>query len=273
MEVITTVDDFRGATSSVARPMSLTPTMGALHKGHMSLIQRAQEENQTSVVSIFVNPTQFGPSEDFGRYPREIEHDLNLLRGTGVDFIFAPSTGEMYPEGFKTHVEVEQVSETMEGSYRPNHFQGVATIVCKLLSIIRPDRLYLGQKDAQQNLVIKRLNSDLNLGAEIVVCPTIRESDGLALSSRNQYLNPEERKAATVLHRALLLAEESGRANPSDIKHDMIALIESEPLARIDYVSIVDADSLDKLGGFDRHALVALAVYIGNTRLIDNVVI
>jgi len=245
--------------------------MGALHDGHMSLVRRARDENATVVASVFVNPTQFGPSEDFTSYPRDTDRDLDILRDAGVDLVFAPSTKEMYPDGFATNIDVGRIADRLEGAHRPGHFRGVATVVCKLLTIVRPDRAYFGQKDAQQSLVIKRLNADLNLGAEIVVSPTVREPDGLALSSRNQYLNPAERSAATVLYRALQLAQDAANTDADDVRRAMTTMIEAEPLANIDYISIADAETLDELVEIDRPALASLAVRIGKTRLIDNV--
>jgi pantoate--beta-alanine ligase len=247
--------------------------MGALHDGHLSLVNRARADNATVVASIFVNPKQFGLTEDLSSYPRDRDRDLSMLEDAGVDLVFAPMADEMYPHGFDTSVDVGRIATRLEGEHRPGHFLGVATVVCKLLTIIRPDRAYFGQKDAQQSLVIKRLNTDLNLGAEIVVCPTIREPDGLALSSRNRYLNPAERKAATVLLCSLKLAEGMSTSNADEIRRQMRELIGAEPLATIDYVSIADAETLHELHLVDRPALVSLAVRIGKTRLIDNVLL
>jgi pantoate--beta-alanine ligase len=227
-------------------------------------------------VSIFVNPAQFVPDGDFSSYPRDRRSDLDKLEGAGVDLVFMPSVEEMYPEDFSTFVDVGRISNTLEGKFRPDHFKGVATVVCKLLAIVRPDRAYFGQKDAQQCLVVKRLNSDLNLGADIVVVPTVREPDGLALSSRNSYLRPEERKAALVLYRSLRLARdlrERGVRDAQEMRRQMRTLIEEEPLARIDYVSVAHADTLEELEQIEQPALVSLAVHIGKTRLIDNVIL
>ena len=273
MEIFETVDGFRAACATAKRPLGLVPTMGALHAGHRSLLDRARSDNSTLAATIFVNPTQFGPSEDFSEYPRDRERDLAIMDDAGVDLLFTPSVEEMYPEGFDTSVDVGRVAERLEGEHRPGHFLGVATVVCKLLSIARPDRTYFGQKDVQQSLVIKRLNSDLNLGAKIVVCPTIREPDGLALSSRNEYLSPAERKAATVLYRSLKLAEDLGTSDANEIRRRMHNLIDDEPLAVADYVSVADAETLEELDVVDRPALVSLAVNIGETRLIDNILI
>jgi pantoate--beta-alanine ligase len=273
MKVIETVAEFRSRVAAVQRPLGLVPTMGALHDGHLSLVNRARADNATVVASIFVNPKQFGLTEDLSSYPRDRDRDLSMLEDAGVDLVFAPMADEMYPHGFDTSVDVGRIATRLEGEHRPGHFLGVATVVCKLLTIIRPDRAYFGQKDAQQSLVIKRLNTDLNLGAEIVVCPTIREPDGLALSSRNRYLNPAERKAATVLLCSLKLAEGMSTSNADEIRRQMRELIGAEPLATIDYVSIADAETLHELHLVDRPALVSLAVRIGKTRLIDNVLL
>ena len=208
MKVLEAVSQVEEVREDVPRPLGLVPTMGALHRGHMTLVSRARSENASVCVSIFVNPTQFGPREDFGQYPRDPASDLDQLEQAGVDLVFAPPVDEMYPEGFGAFVEAGRVAERLEGESRPGHFRGVSTVVCKLLAITRPSRAYFGEKDAQQCLVVKRLNADLNLGAEIVVVPTVREADGLALSSRNAYLGPGERKTATVLYRSLCLAKE-----------------------------------------------------------------
>ena len=273
MKIFETVAGFRDAAAKAERPLGLVPTMGALHAGHRSLLNRARSDNSTLAATIFVNPTQFGPAEDFSEYPRDRESDLEMMVETGVDLLFMPSVEEMYPEGFDTSIDVGRIAGRLEGEHRPGHFLGVATVVCKLLSIARPDRAYFGQKDAQQSLVIKRLNVDMNLGAEIVVCPTVREPDGLALSSRNEYLSPAERKAATVLYRSLKLAEDLGTSDANEIRRRMHNLIDDEPLAVADYVSVADAEVLEELDVVDRPALVSLAVNIGETRLIDNILI
>ena len=273
MEIFETVDAFRAACVAAKRPLGLVPTMGALHAGHRTLLERARPDNSTLAATIFVNPTQFGPTEDFSEYPRDLNSDLAMMEETGVDLLFTPSTEEIYPKGFDTSIDVGRIAQRLEGEHRPGHFLGVATVVCKLLSIARPDRAYFGQKDAQQSLVIKRLNTDLNLGAEIVVCPTVREPDGLALSSRNKYLSPSEREAATVLYRSLKLAKDLGTSDANDIRRRMRDLIDDEPLAKVDYVSVADAETLDELEVVDRPALVSVAVHIGETRLIDNILI
>ena len=274
MKVIHTAADFRAARSECPGPLGLVPTMGYLHEGHLSLARRCRADNATSVASVFVNPTQFGPSEDLSTYPRDMEGDLAKLEAEGFDLVFAPDASEMYPDGFDTTVDVGDIARRLEGERRPGHFRGVATVVCKLLTIVRPDRAYFGQKDAQQCLVIRRLNADLNLGAEIVVMPTVRDPDGLALSSRNAHLSPEDRVAALSLHRVLTLAESlyaGGVRDAGAIRAQMIALLEAEPRASVDYVSVADAETLVELVSVDRRALVSMAVRIGKVRLIDNI--
>ena len=270
MRVIETIDEFRAATDGLGRPLGLVPTMGSLHEGHMSLVSRARAESATLAVSSFVNPAQFGPREDYASYPRDMDSDLAKLDEAGVDLVLAPSTDEMYPAGSHTRVNVGSISERLEGASRPGHFVGVATVVTKLLSIVRPDSAYFGQKDAQQGLVIKRLNADLNLGAQIVLCPTVREADGLALSSRNAALSADERRAATVLSKALLAAVGMGPGEAERMRRRMREIIEAEPLAAPDYVSIADPQTLDELDEVVGPALALVAVRIGQTRLIDN---
>jgi pantoate--beta-alanine ligase len=273
MQVIETVSEFRVAERSAARPLGLVPTMGYLHEGHMSLARRARADNATVSASIFVNPTQFAPNEDLAAYPRDMDGDLAKLEEAGVDLVFAPAPQEVYPAGFDTRVDVGEIAAKLEGASRPGHFRGVATVVCKLLTIVRPDKVYFGQKDAQQCLVIKRLNADLNLGAEVVVIPTTRDSDGLALSSRNAYLRDGDRESALTLSRSLNLAREMHQSeilNAKKISGQMQNLIESEPRTSVDYISISDAETLDELDIIDRPALVSLAVRIGDVRLIDN---
>ena len=273
MQVIETVSEFRVAERSAARPLGLVPTMGYLHEGHMSLARRARADNATVSASIFVNPTQFAPNEDLAAYPRDMDGDLAKLEEAGVDLVFAPAPQEVYPAGFDTRVDVGEIAAKLEGASRPGHFRGVTTVVCKLLTIVRPDKVYFGQKDAQQCLVIKRLNADLNLGAEVIVIPTIRDSDGLALSSRNAYLRDGDRESALTLSRSLNLAREMHQSeilNAKKISAQMRNLIESEPRTSVDYISISDAETLDELDIIDRPALVSLAVRIGDVRLIDN---
>ena len=259
------------------RTIGLVPTMGALHDGHLSLVREARRMCDVVVVSVFVNPAQFGPGEDFERYPRDLTHDAALLTDYNVDYIFAPTPEEIYPKNFSTYVAVEGLSEQLEGTSRPGHFRGVATVVTVLLNIVRPDFAFFGQKDAQQTLIVRRLVRDLAFDTEIVVLPTVREETGLALSSRNAYLNEEERHAAPVIYRALTRAKEAykdGERNGSRLAGIVRSTIESEPRARIDYISITDADTLEKLDKLDdRTVLIAAAAYFGKTRLIDNIVL
>ena len=276
MQVVKAIPEIRVLRQKIGGSVGFVPTMGYLHEGHLALVKRARAENSTVFVSIYVNPTQFGPREDFGAYPRDLNRDLELLRGEGVDVVFVPSDEEMYPPEFSSWVDVEKVTEHLEGASRPRHFRGVSTVVVKLFNIVQPSRAYFGQKDAQQAAVIKRMVADLNMGLEIVVVPTVRESDGLAMSSRNVYLGPEERQAATVLFKALTLARQlwqGGGKDAEDIRRQMTSLIQKEPLAQIDYVSIADANTLEELEMIDRPALASLAVRIGRTRLIDNILL
>ena len=276
MDVVTTIGEVRRIRKARPGTWGLVPTMGYLHEGHLSLVRRARAENDHVAVSIFVNPTQFGPHEDLDRYPRDLNRDLSLLEPLGVDLVLAPPVEEMYPPGFQTKVVVEDVARPLEGAARPGHFVGVATIVCKLFNIFQPDRAYFGQKDAQQVVVIRRMARDLDFDLEIVVCPTVRESDGLAMSSRNMYLSPKERRAATVLFRALSAAQAAWQAGERDgerLRQRMRAVLTSEPLARPDYVSIADPDTLVELDQVGERALASLAVRIGATRLIDNLIL
>ncbi|MCD6391239.1 MAG: pantoate--beta-alanine ligase [Dehalococcoidia bacterium] len=273
MEVVKTIPELRTLRQKLSGTVGFVPTMGHLHEGHLALVKQASMENSAVIVSIYVNPTQFSLSEDFADYPRDLNRDLELLRREAVDIIFVPSDDEMYPPGFSSWVEVEEVTERLEGASRPRHFRGVATIVTKLLNIVRPSRAYFGQKDAQQVAVVKRIVADLNMGVEIVVVPTVRESDGLAMSSRNIYLSSRERQAATILFQSLMLARQlwqDGEKNTDKIQQQMTSLIQKEPLAQIDYISIADAETLEELKSIDRPALAVLAVRIGKTRLIDN---
>jgi pantoate--beta-alanine ligase len=275
MKVIETVAAMRQARRGAAGPVGFVPTMGYLHEGHLSLVRRAREENALVVVSIFVNPTQFGPAEDLKSYPRDMPRDLALLEPL-ADVVFAPAAAEMYQDGYDTWVEVGAVSAVLEGAARPGHFRGVATVCAKLFNIVRSARAYFGQKDAQQVAVIKKMVADLNMDLEIVVCPTVREPDGLAMSSRNIYLSPEERGAAAVLYRALTLARErweTGETEAGRLRQEMMELINKEPLADIDYISVADVATLWELDKIDSPALVSLAVRIGKTRLIDNIVL
>jgi pantoate--beta-alanine ligase len=276
MKVVTTIAEMRRLRTELAEPVGFFPTMGYLHDGHLSLVRQAKKENLSVVVSIFVNPTQFGPQEDFRSYPRDTERDLALLEKEGTDIVFMPSADEMYPPHFSSWVEVTKVTEKLEGASRPTHFRGVTTICAKLFNIVQPTRAYFAQKDAQQLIVIKKMVADLDMNLEIVTCPTVREPDGLAMSSRNTYLNPDERKAATVLYQALTLANQlwsQGEKDAESIRQQMTALIQKQPLAEIDYVSIADTKTLDELDTISPPALVSMAVRIGRTRLIDNIVL
>jgi pantoate--beta-alanine ligase len=259
------------------KTIGLVPTMGALHQGHISLVKRAKGDNDIVVVSIFVNPIQFGPSEDFDKYPRDMEGDMEKLRQHGVDILFMPDVRAMYHEGFSTSITINNLSDKLCGAFRPGHFSGVATVVCKLFNIVVPTRAYFGQKDFQQTVVIKKMTEDLNMDVELVICPTIRESDGLAMSSRNAYLNPDERKAATVIYKALKTSSEfmkSGNTNPAGIKKHMHDMFKAEPLiSEIQYAGVYDAETLDETTEFKKHNLLAIAVKIGDTRLIDNMLV
>ena len=273
MHVVKTVLEIRASRQKLKGTVGFVPTMGYLHEGHLALVKQAKIENSAVVVSIYVNPTQFGPREDLGAYPRDLDRDIELLRKEGTDVVFVPPDDEMYPSEFSSWVDVEKVTERLEGASRPGHFRGVATVVAKLFNIVQPTRAYFGQKDAQQVVVIKRMAADLNMNLEVVVVPTVRESDGLAMSSRNIYLSPKERQAATILLKALTLAQRlwwSGDRDTEKIRRQMTALIQKEPLAQIDYVSIADAETLEELNSLDRPAVASLAVRIGKTRLIDN---
>lgn len=272
MQVATTIAAYRRLRSTMAGTVGAVPTMGYLHEGHLALVRRARAENDHVVVSIFVNPTQFGPNEDYARYPRDPERDLAMLRAEGVDVVFMPSVQQMYPEGFATYVNVERLTERLEGAHRPGHFRGVTTVVTKLFNILQPHRAYFGQKDAQQLIVIRRMTRDLAFPIEIVDVPTVREPDGLAMSSRNVYLSADERRAATVLFRALEQARQlwdAGVRDGSRLRAAMRAVVESEPLARVDYVSVADPDTLEELDAAGDRALASLAVRLGSTRLID----
>src|SRR5882762_3365003 len=259
------------------RTIGFVPTMGALHEGHLSLIHEARAMCDVVVVSVFVNPAQFGPAEDFNSYPRDLTRDAALLAEYNVDYVFAPTVEEIYPPGFSTYVTVEGASDQLEGASRPGHFRGVTTVLAILFNVVKPDFAFFGQKDAQQSVLIKRLVRDLAFNTEIVVLPVVREESGLAMSSRNAYLSDEQRRAATVLNRALSQAREvyeEGERSTTRLTELVCSTIEKEPLVRIDYVSINDADTLEHLDKIeDRPAVISLAVFIGNSRLIDNVVL
>ncbi len=274
MQVAATVLEMRALRRAMDGAVGLVPTMGFLHEGHLSLVRAARERDEHVVVSIFVNPTQFGPNEDFERYPRDQERDLALLRKERVDIVFLPSVAEIYPDGASTFVEVGDVTEMLEGWHRPGHFRGVATVVAKLLNIVRPHRAYFARKDAQQLVVVRRMVRDLRLDLEIVPVPTVREPDGLAMSSRNVLLAPAERESALVLSRALCRVEElfaDGERDGERLREAMRHVIAQEPLARVDYVSVADAETLREVDLVEAPVLASLAVSIGAVRLIDNV--
>ena len=274
MKVLTTIAEFKKARRRIDSTVGFVPTMGYLHEGHLVLVRRAKAENEVAVASIFVNPTQFGPKEDFARYPRDPERDLDLLKKEEADLVFMPSAGEMYPEGCSTWVDVLKVTERLEGASRPGHFRGVATVVAKLFNIVEPTRAYFGQKDAQQVVVVRKMVADLNMNLEVVVVPTHREQDGLAMSSRNVYLNPQERQSALVVWKSLNLAQQlwsQGERKAKILRQQMTDLIRKEPLARIDYISIANPETLEELTEIKQPAMVSLSVYVGKTRLIDNV--
>jgi len=279
VETIRTISWMKEATRQAREDrhvIGLVPTMGALHEGHLSLVRAAKKECSRVYASIFVNPKQFGPSEDFAKYPRAFESDAAKFEELGVDAIFAPTPEEIYPAGFSTHVNVDGISERLEGRSRPGHFRGVATVVLKLFEITQPDFAYLGRKDAQQVAVIQRMVRDLNLNVQIVVCPIAREPDGLALSSRNAYLSAEERRAATVLNRALQAAREKlalGTRDTLELQNTMRAVFEREPLARLDYAEIVSADNFEPTAAVSRTSYVLVAAQLGKTRLLDNMLV
>jgi pantoate--beta-alanine ligase len=279
MEVVRGIGTMKAITRQAkarGQRIGFVPTMGALHEGHLSLVRRARQKADLVVVSIFVNPTQFGPHEDYDRYPRDLEGDIARLAQEDVDYVFTPAVQEIYPPGYATYVEVEGLSERLCGRSRPGHFRGVATVVLKLIAIISPDYAFFGQKDAQQAVIIRKMVEDLNLDVEIIVCPIVREADGLAMSSRNRYLNAEERAAATILYKALQQAKqmiEAGTKSAEKVIQTMRAMIESQPHTRIDYVEIVEATTLEPLTTLTGECLIALAVFVGQARLIDNLVV
>ena len=276
MQVVETLEELWKERNGLAQPVGLVPTMGYLHAGHLSLVHRARQECASVVVSIYVNPSQFGPQEDFSKYPRNLDRDLDLLQAEKADLVWTPSDKVMYPTGYQTWVTVEQVTKPLEGAIREGHFRGVATVVTKLFNAIQPQKAYFGQKDAQQAAVIRRMTRDLDFPIEIVVCPTVREKDGLAMSSRNVYLNTEERKAALVLSRGLFKARslfEAGTHDAESLRRAVLETLETEPLAKAQYVSCADPYSLQELDGQIDKGLISLAVVIGKTRLIDNVVV
>jgi pantoate--beta-alanine ligase len=279
MKRIATIAEMKAACRPVSRngqTLGFVPTMGALHEGHLSLVRASKSRCDMTAVSIFVNPLQFGPSEDLSKYPRTLERDAELLEQLGVDVLFTPGVEEMYPKGAQTHVVVEELSNRLDGSSRPGHFRGVTTVVTKLFEIIRPDLAFFGQKDAAQVAVLRKLVNDLDMDVEIVVCPIVRERDGLAMSSRNVYLTPEQRQQALVLQRSLLriqAAEEQGERDSAKLIEIGKQVIAGEAGARLDYFAIVDPETLEPVEDVSRGALVAVAAYVGATRLIDNVLV
>ena len=276
MNVARSIAEYRALRSGLAEPVGFVPTMGYLHEGHLSLVRVAREQAASVVASIFVNPSQFAPTEDLTAYPRDLERDLALLEAEGADLVLAPEGEEMYPQGFDTWVSVEELTRRLEGASRPTHFRGVATVVAKLFNIVRPQLAVFGQKDAQQALVIDRMVRDLAFDVDLVISPTVREPDGLAMSSRNTYLEPNERAAATVLRRSLLLAESlynDGERSAETIRVRIQELLASEPLVEPVYVSVADVATLMELETIEGKALVSLAARVGKARLIDNVVL
>lgn len=276
MQVVTTIAEVRAWRRASTSSLGLVPTMGYLHAGHISLVSRARQENQRVAATIFVNPTQFGPSEDLARYPRDLANDTRLLSEAGCDLLFAPSVEELYPPGSATRVDVGATAGPLEGERRPGHFSGVATVVLKLFNIFGPEQAYFGQKDAQQLGVIRRMVLDLDVPVQVVGCPTLRETDGLAMSSRNSYLGPAERSAATVLHRALQAARAAyatGQRSGAALRTVMLQVLSGEALARVDYVSVADPDTFVELEELSGRALLSMAVFVGRARLIDNVVL
>ena len=276
MMIVTTLEELRTARAMLAEPVGFVPTIGCLHEGHLSLARRAREECASVIVSIFVNPTQFSPSEDLSKYPRDLERDLHLLEPLGVDLVWTPTPEVMYPPGFQTWVSVDELTRPLEGALRPGHFRGVTTVVAKLFNAVRPQKAYFGQKDAQQTAVIRQMTRDLDFPIEIVVCPTVRETDGLAMSSRNTYLNPDERRAAVVLYRALSAAKEAygnGERNAKALRQIMRQVLQAESLAQMQYVSCADYDKLEELETITGKTLLSLAVFFKRKRLIDNLLL
>lgn len=276
MQVVTTLEELWAARARLPEPVGFVPTMGYLHEGHLSLVRWAKRACASVAVSIFVNPTQFGPNEDLDRYPRDLPRDLRLLEAEGVDLVWTPTPEVMYPAGYQTWVTVEELTQPLEGARRPGHFRGVTTVVAKLFNAVQPQWAFFGQKDAQQARVIQQMTRDLNLPIGIVVCPIVREPDGLAMSSRNTYLNPEERRAATVLYRALTAARnafEQGERDAEALRRVMREVITAEPLARLQYVSVADPETLAECEGPVQRALLSMAVFVGDTRLIDNMLV
>ncbi len=276
MMIVSTLDELRAARALLEAPLGLVPTMGYLHEGHLALVRRARQECASVAASIFVNPTQFAPTEDLSKYPRDLERDLRLLSETGVDLVWTPTPEVMYPPEFQTWVQVESLSLPLEGAVRPGHFRGVTTVVAKLFNAVQPQRAYFGQKDAQQAAVIQRMASDLNFPIEIIICPTVREPDGLAMSSRNSYLSPQERQSAAVLYRALSAARDAhqhGERSAGRLRTIVSEAIAAEPLARLQYISCADFFTLQEVEVVEHKTLLSLAVFFGKTRLIDNFIL
>lgn len=280
MKIVTTIAEFRQVRRGYGfESVGFVPTMGYLHEGHLELIRRARTENERVVASIYVNPKQFSPTEDLSRYPRDLDRDFHMLAGENVDLVFVPSNEVMYPPDYQTTVSVSRVTQALEGLRRPTHFDGVTTVVAKLFNIVQPSRAYFGQKDAQQSVVIRQMVRDLNFDLEIVVCPTVRESDGLAMSSRNKYLTEDERKGATVLYKALQSAKsiwDGGTRNSGILRAAMMETLSEELLARVDYISAADPVTLEEWHGEiprDSGLLLSMAVFFGQTRLIDNLLL
>lgn len=276
LQILTQIEALRDARAALPEPVGFVPTMGYLHNGHISLVKRAKEQSASVVVSIFVNPTQFSPTDDLDAYPRNLERDAALLQEAGADLLWTPTPAIMYPSDFQTWVNVETLTKPLEGEKRPGHFRGVTTIVAKLFNAVQPQKAFFGQKDAQQAAVIRQMVRDLNMPVEIVTLPIIRERDGLAMSSRNTYLNPAERQAALVLSKSLAAAKsafENGERNAASLRELIREIISVEPLARLEYVSCADNDTLAELDLLTGKTLLSMAVYVGSTRLIDNQVL
>lgn len=276
MKIVESFDDLQKALGELKQPVGFVPTMGFLHDGHLSLVKKAKEDCESVVVSIFANPAQFAEDEDLDNYPQDIDRDLNLLISVDTDLVWIPTVKSMYPEDFQTWVNVEKVSIPLEGEFRPTHFRGVTTVVSKLFNAVHPDRAFFGQKDAQQAVVIKQMTRDLNYPIKIIICPIIREPDGLAMSSRNIYLNDQERQAALCLSRGLLAAEDSFQAGERDaekLRHTVKNVIKKESLAELQYISCANPETLEELDGNVETSLLSMAVFIGRTRLIDNVLL
>jgi pantoate--beta-alanine ligase len=276
MKIIETIPEMKKIRYNLQGTVGLFPTLGYLHEGHLSLVRRSLKENDHTFTSLFVNPTQFGPGEDFDRYPRDYQRDFAMLEREKVDYLFLPSVKEMYPEGYDTWIEVHKVTARLEGTVRPDHFRGVATVVAKLFNILEPTRAYFGQKDAQQCVVIKKMVADLNMNLEVVICPTVREPDGLAMSSRNTYLSTEERRQAPVLYKALSTAHVmwvEGERDSSRLRQTITELIRQKPLGNIEYISIANALTLEELEKAEPPAVISMAVKFGQTRLIDNILL